>query len=87
MGSIVAHTLVFCSADDKKPKEMVSESDLEKDLSRKTVVVTGGNSGIGRETAKQLFKQGATVKNKLEYGFILPNYTTIVPKKAGKIYS
>lgn len=53
--------MVFCSADDKKTKEMVSESDLEKDLSRKTVVVTGGNSGIGRETAKQLFKQGATV--------------------------
>lgn len=40
---------------------MCSTEELSKDLTGKTAIVTGGNSGIGRETAIQLFKQGATV--------------------------
>jgi short-subunit dehydrogenase len=34
---------------------------LEKDLSNKVVVITGGNTGIGFETAKQLGLQGAHI--------------------------
>lgn len=34
---------------------------LEKDLTGKVIVVTGGNSGIGLVTCRQLAKQGATV--------------------------
>lgn len=35
--------------------------DLELDLSKQVVVVTGSNTGIGRETALQLAKRGAKV--------------------------
>mmetsp|Transcript_10291 Transcript_10291/g.21154 ORF Transcript_10291/g.21154 Transcript_10291/m.21154 type:complete len:279 (-) Transcript_10291:241-1077(-) len=38
-----------------------SEADLSKDLTGQIVVVTGGNSGIGKSTCMQLSKQGATV--------------------------
>jgi NAD(P)-dependent dehydrogenase (short-subunit alcohol dehydrogenase family) len=37
------------------------EKTLSKDLSRKTYIVTGANSGVGFETTKQLVKQGAHV--------------------------
>ena len=36
-------------------------SHLSKELKGKLVVVTGGTSGIGRETVVDLFMQGATV--------------------------
>ncbi len=38
-----------------------NEETLSKDLSRKTYIVTGANSGVGFETTKQLVKQGAHV--------------------------
>ncbi|WNJ17494.1 SDR family NAD(P)-dependent oxidoreductase [Pontibacter sp. G13] len=37
------------------------EKDLAKDLSGKTYIVTGANSGVGLETTRQLIKQGAHV--------------------------
>ena len=37
------------------------KSTLSKDLSGKTYIVTGANSGVGFETAQQLVKQGAHV--------------------------
>lgn len=37
------------------------EKTLAKDLSGKTYIVTGANSGVGFETAQQLIKQGAHV--------------------------
>lgn len=36
-------------------------SDLNKDLSGKTYIITGANSGVGLETTRQLVKQGAHV--------------------------
>lgn len=36
-----------------------SQDDLNKDLSEKLIVVTGASTGIGLETCKQLYKQGA----------------------------
>lgn len=38
-----------------------SEADLSKDLSGKTYLITGANSGVGLETTRQLVKQGAHV--------------------------
>jgi len=38
-----------------------AESDLSKDLSGKTYIITGANSGVGLETTRQLVKQGAHV--------------------------
>lgn len=38
-----------------------AESDLSKDLSGKTYLITGANSGVGLETTRQLIKQGAHV--------------------------
>ena len=38
-----------------------SQEDLGKDLSGKTFIVTGANSGVGLETTRQLVKQGAHV--------------------------
>jgi len=38
-----------------------AESDLTKDLSGKTYLITGANSGVGLETTRQLVKQGAHV--------------------------
>lgn len=40
---------------------MCSESNLAKDLTGTTIVVTGGNSGIGLSTCKQLTLQGANI--------------------------
>jgi len=40
---------------------MASETDLAKDLSGKTYLVTGANSGVGMATTRQLVSQGATV--------------------------
>jgi len=37
------------------------EKTLSKDLSGKTYIVTGANSGVGLETTRQLVKQGAHV--------------------------
>ena len=37
------------------------EANLAKDLSGKTYIVTGANSGVGLETTRQLIKQGAHV--------------------------
>lgn len=34
---------------------------IEKDLTGKNVVVTGGNNGIGKETARKLVQLGARV--------------------------
>ena len=39
----------------------VSDTDLKKDLSGKVYIVTGSNSGVGLETAKQLVKQNGHV--------------------------
>ena len=39
----------------------VSKELLALDITGKTIVVTGGNSGIGLITCQQLAKQGATV--------------------------
>ena len=44
------------------PKPILCEpSLLSKDLTGQHIIVTGSNTGIGRTTAEQLLKQGATV--------------------------
>ncbi len=45
----------------KKNYLYVKKSFLKKNLSNKIAIITGANSGIGFQTAKQLYKQGATV--------------------------
>jgi len=44
-----------------KNTRWASVEDLSKDLSGKTYIVTGANSGVGLETTRQLIKQGAHV--------------------------
>jgi dehydrogenase/reductase SDR family protein 12 len=39
-------------------------SDLQVDMTGKTVVVTGANKGLGRETADAIAKLGASVHSK-----------------------
>lgn len=36
-------------------------SDLEVDLSKRSIMVTGANSGIGKSCAMEVAKRGATV--------------------------
>lgn len=44
-----------------KNTRWAATQDLTKDLSGKTYIVTGANSGVGLETSRQLVKQGAHV--------------------------
>lgn len=44
-----------------KNTRWAATQDLAKDLSGKTYIVTGANSGVGLETSRQLVKQGAHV--------------------------
>jgi NAD(P)-dependent dehydrogenase (short-subunit alcohol dehydrogenase family) len=54
-------TFRFFTPSTKMPVLKCEESLLKSNLVGKTIVVTGGNAGIGLETVKQLAKQGATV--------------------------
>mmetsp|Transcript_17100 Transcript_17100/g.33607 ORF Transcript_17100/g.33607 Transcript_17100/m.33607 type:complete len:326 (-) Transcript_17100:23-1000(-) len=68
-------------------QHMCEEALLQKDMTGKTVIVTGGNSGIGFICAKQLCSQGATVvltSRNLEAGQKCAEECTAEAAKAGK---
>ena len=58
------------------PFLLIPGTGSNKSLHGKTVVLTGGNSGIGAETAKDLSNRGAEV-------FILCRDQVKVPKQRG----
>lgn len=54
VAAIVAGTREYAQGPVYKPKE-------ERDMAEKIVVITGGNTGLGKQTAIQLAKYGAEV--------------------------